>query len=170
MAMDRQDSEFALLSTNGYYTFTNELSGIVEKGEWIAGAMFNLRPFTSVQDYFEKFCQFMDQLNTIAQVGVIRCYPQLVSKSESALSKESTGEHDMRFKNIDTANTLTIQELNTQYVGKFEFPFISCVKENSIENILELMQSRIVNSYEEEVSNNIQQIKRIAWYRLIDKF
>ena len=112
----------------------------------------------------------MDQLNTLAKVGIIRCYPQLISTAKSVLSQESTEEQDMRFKNIDAAHTLTIQELNTQYVKKFEFPFIICVKENSIENILELMLSRIGNSYEEEVGNNMQEIKRIAWHRLNDKF
>ena len=168
--MDSKITEFSSLSTRGYVTFISELSGIVEKGDWIAGALFNLKPFASVEDYYEKLSQFMDQLPTLAQVGIMRCYPQLISSTKSALSQESHEEHDMRFKNIDAPNTLTIQELNTQYVEKFEFPFISCVKENSIENILELMQSRIGMSYAEEVSNNIQQIKRIAWYRLIAKF
>ena len=170
MAMRSQYSEFVSLSAKGYVIFTNELSGIVEKGDWIAGALFNFRPFTSVNDYYEKLCQFMDQLNTLTKVGIIRCYPQLISTAKSVLSQESTEEHDMRFKNIGAANTLTIQELNTQYVKKFEFPFISCVKENSIENILELMLCRIENSYEKEVGNNIHQIKRIAWHRLNDKF
>ncbi|KAI6661313.1 hypothetical protein LOD99_10037 [Oopsacas minuta] len=163
-------SDIACLSKGSYVTFRNELSGIIEDGAWIAGALFDLKPFVSIEDYYTKLCDFLSQLSVIAQVGIIRCYPQLISTDKTTLSKESTDEHEMRFKNISTSSTLTIRELNSQYIEKFQFPFISCVKENSVENILELMHARIGNTYQEEVKMNMQQIQRIAWYRLVDKF
>ena len=163
-------SDFSDITKNGYATFRNEISGIVEDGSWIAGALFNLKPFLSIEDLYTKLCDILNQLPMIAQVGVIRCHPQLISTGNSALSNESHDEQEIRFKGISTLNTISVKELNEKYVEKFEFPFICCVKEHSVENILELMQARIDNSNQEEVYNNIQQIQRIAWYRLLQKF
>lgn len=163
-------SGISYIANNGYVTFRNEMCDIVEDGSWIAGALFNLKPFLSIEDLFTKLCDVLNQLPTISQIGVIRCYPQLISACKSALSKESHDEHEIRFKGISNSNTMDMKELNEKYVEKFQFPFICCVKEYSTENILELMQDRIVNSNQEEVYNNIQQIQRIAWHRLLQKF
>ena len=168
--MDKSINDFSSLSTRGYFAFISELSGIVEIGDWIVGALFNLKPFASVEEYYEKLCQFMDQLPTLVQVGIIRCQAQLLTMSTATMSKSSFKEQTMRFHNIDTSKEVTIQELKKQYFDKFEFPFVCCVRENSIESILEQLQSRIGNNYQKEINNNIKQIKRIAWYRLVDKF
>ena len=163
-------SNFSDITKNGYVTFRNEMSDIIEDGSWIAGALFNLRPFLSFEDLYTKLCDVLNQLPIIAQVGVIRCYPQLISAGNSALSKESHDEHEIRFKCISDSYTINMKELNERYVEKFEFPFICCVKEQSTENIPKLIHARIDNSNQEEVYNNIQQIQRIAWHRLLQKF
>ena len=163
-------NDFPSLSAVGYSTFRNELAGIVEKGDWIVGALFSLRPFESIEDYYAKLCQFIDQLPISAQVGIINCQNHLLTISTAKMSKLSFKEQTTRFKDISASNDAHIQELNKQYYTKFEFPFVCCVRENSVESILDQLKNRIANTYQEEVTNNIFQIKRIAWYRLKDKF
>ena len=87
--MDSTEPEISSLSTRGYFAFRNELSGIVENGTWIAGALFDQKPFKSIEEYHEKLCEFIDQLPTRAQVGIIRCCPPLLSASIDSLSKFS---------------------------------------------------------------------------------
>ena len=153
-----------------YFDFKKEMVGIIEEGGWIAATVYNLRPYASIEDLYEKFCNIIDLLPTILQVGMIRCYPQLVSTKAEILSKESTKEHDTHLGNIDATESLSIKDLNKQYLDKFQFPFICCVRENSVKNIIDLMRERISNAEMDEIKCNVYQIKRIAWYRLVETF
>jgi 2-oxo-4-hydroxy-4-carboxy--5-ureidoimidazoline (OHCU) decarboxylase len=57
-----------------------------------------------------------------------------------------------------------------QYRDKFGFPFIYAVKGSALSDIMLALSLRIEDSPEEEFQQALREVRRIAWFRLQDKF
>ena len=57
---------------------------------------------------------------------------------------------------------------DSRYRTKFGFPFVICARENKKEAILTGMAKRVENSSQIELKTGIEEVKKIAFYRLLD--
>lgn len=55
---------------------------------------------------------------------------------------------------------------NNEYKTKFGFPFVICARENKKNAILEGISMRVNNSAVAELQKGIEEVKKIAYYRL----
>ena len=62
------------------------------------------------------------------------------------------------------------EDLNRRYQEKFGFPFIIAVKGLNPEQILEAFRARISNTREEEFEKALDEVIRIGWFRIEDRF
>ncbi len=58
--------------------------------------------------------------------------------------------------------------LNCRYKSKFGFPFVICARENKKAAILSGLNNRLKNSNNKEVTQGVEEVKKIAFYRLLD--
>ncbi len=59
-------------------------------------------------------------------------------------------------------------EYNAAYRSKFAFPFVICARENKQATILAAFAARLNNTQEAELRTALEEIGKIAWYRLVD--
>ncbi|MDS1137973.1 allantoinase PuuE [Nitratireductor indicus] len=105
------------------------------------------------------------------RLDILKAHPDLAGKLATAkrLTVESTREQaSAGLDALTDAERIRFTELNTAYTGRFGFPFIIAVKDNTKEGILKAFETRLENSYEEEFSTACRQVERIAFLRLKD--
>ena len=103
----------------------------------------------------------------------MNAHPDLAGKLAAAgrLTAESTAEQAGAGLDLLTdEERATFTELNETYTGKFGFPFIIAVKDNTKATILEAFHRRIDSDRETEFAEACRQVERIAELRLLDKF
>lgn len=57
---------------------------------------------------------------------------------------------------------------NFRYKTKFGFPFVICARDNKKAAILSGLEARLENETEKEVIQGVEEVKKIAFYRLLD--
>jgi len=64
----------------------------------------------------------------------------------------------------------TFQQYNAEYRDKFGFPFVICARLNKKDAILEAFPRRLKNTAAEETRAALEEIYKIAYFRLQDIF
>lgn len=157
------------LNQCGSSQFISLLAGIFEHSPWVAEQSVSRRPFESV-DHLHRL-MFETVLNSPdeKQLQLIRNHPELAGKEaeSGSLTNESTQEQQGAGLDQCSANELAqLRELNQTYRERFGFPIVIAVKGLDRYDILALMQQRIDNNAEQEQQTCIEQIGRIARFRL----
>ncbi|MDZ7851184.1 MAG: 2-oxo-4-hydroxy-4-carboxy-5-ureidoimidazoline decarboxylase [Halomonas sp.] len=103
------------------------------------------------------------------QLEVIRAHPDLAGKAAVAgkLTDDSTREQAGAGLDQCTPEELArFEHLNADYKAKFGFPFVMAVKGSDRHAILAAFEERLPNDPAEERRTAIEQINRIARFRL----
>jgi 2-oxo-4-hydroxy-4-carboxy-5-ureidoimidazoline decarboxylase len=149
--------------------FTNILGSIFEHSPWVAKQTYEFRPFSSVDSLLQYMFDLVKESPQADRLKLICNHPQLAGKEaeQGSLTEHSKNEQDAAGLNHCTAEELAqLQTLNQQYLDKFGFPFVIAVKGLTRHDILAAMQQRIDNPLEQEFDACIDQIGRIAEFRL----
>ena len=104
--------------------------------------------------------------------GILRVYPDLAGRlaEQNALSPESYFEQKSSgLLALALSEKGYLREHNRAYKRKFGFPFVICARENKKEAILREISARYQRSVEEETEKAIQEVLKIALFRLKDK-
>jgi OHCU decarboxylase len=146
-------------------TFVSALGWIFEHSPWVAERAWELRPFSS----FELLHRAMKQMVAAAaageQLALIRAHPDLGVRA--CMSTASEGEQaGVGLDRLTAAEFQQLQQGNTAYREKFGFPFIYAVKGSGKQEILAALAKRLHESPENERATALEQIYRIAQFRL----
>jgi OHCU decarboxylase len=103
------------------------------------------------------------------RLALIRAHPELAGRTRMAEAsvKEQSGAG---LDQCSPAEFDAFQRLNAAYNARFGFPFIVAVKGLSRADILADFEARLGNDPETEFATAIDQIHRIAGFRLADLF
>jgi len=82
--------------------------------------------------------------------------------ASSSISEQSAAGLDQ----CSTEEQAAFKRLNHEYRDKFGFPFIVAVKGMTRGEILDVFKQRLQNDHETEFQNALQQIHKIARFRL----
>ncbi|XP_038067026.1 2-oxo-4-hydroxy-4-carboxy-5-ureidoimidazoline decarboxylase-like [Patiria miniata] len=149
--------------------FIELFGNVIERGKIVAGAIWARRPFYDAGNIWEAVCEFLDALPLQGKVATLRLYPDLAGKlaQSNRLGDESHQEHRtaglLAPPTADETRLLTA--MNTKYREKFLFPFIISARQNAI---LSEMKARMQNTREIELENSLEEVKKIAWHRIVD--
>lgn len=145
--------------------FVEQLGWIFEHSPWVAERAWASRPFGSLEALHAAMTAAMQAATRVEQLALLRAHPELGSRAP--MSAASTGEQagagfsgETRFR----------REQLQQYRDKFGFPFIYAVKGSALSDIMLALSLRIEDSPEEEFQQALREVRRIAWFRLQDKF
>ncbi|HEX5865974.1 MAG TPA: 2-oxo-4-hydroxy-4-carboxy-5-ureidoimidazoline decarboxylase [Casimicrobiaceae bacterium] len=149
--------------------FVLALGGIFEDSPWVAEAAWPRHPFATLDALYRAMVDAMRGAAEDAQLALIRAHPELAGKAavRGQLTASSTAEQSGAGLTQCSAQELArLQELNRAYNTKFGFPFIIAVKGLDRTAIIARFAERLVRDRATELEEALQQIARIAWFRL----
>jgi len=166
-----QTYTIAQLNTMPAAEFVKVLGSLYEHSPWFAEAAAAKRPFASVAELAAALRAAVDGAGAEAQVKLVRAHPELAGKAavRGDLTAESTREQSGAGLNQCTPEEFErLQSLNARYNEKFGFPFILAVRGYDRAGIIGEFARRIENTPEAELQTCVNQIHRIAQFRLDD--
>ncbi len=159
------------LSSMSEAEFVAALGGIFEHSPWVAKGAYAQRPFASVLALHSAMVDVVNTADRETQLRLIRAHPELASKA--AVRKELT-EHSNReqagagLTECSPEELARLQQLNHDYNAKFGFPFILAVKGHDRQSVIANFARRLGSDREIEIHECLNQIAKIASFRLTD--
>ena len=148
--------------------FVEIFANIFEKTKWIAEKLYNQKPFDDFKDLCSKMLGIFETASKETQLKILEAHPDLADKvTVNLLTSNSRSEQSNA--GLDQCSEEEFNEfknLNKSYRQKYGFPFVIAVKGKNKIEILSKFRKRILNSVDEEFSEAIIQIGKIANLRL----
>lgn len=164
-------TSIAQLNAMSAQDFTDALASIWEHSPWIPARAAGMRPFRSVLDLHKAMSSLVFASSLDDQLALIRAHPQLAGRAAThgELTHDSTREQHGAGLDACSPEELTrLTQLNARYADRFGFPFVLAVKGHDRASILNELGRRVGNSLDAERTEALQQITRIAAFRLTD--
>jgi 2-oxo-4-hydroxy-4-carboxy-5-ureidoimidazoline decarboxylase len=149
--------------------FVAALSGIFEHSPWVAESAAQQRPYASIDALHRTMSQAVETSGEASQLALINAHPELAGKAavRGELTAESTREQSGAGLNQCTQEEFDrLQALNRAYREKFGFPFILAVRGYDRHGIIANFEARVNNTRPDEMRASLDQIYRIARFRL----
>jgi 2-oxo-4-hydroxy-4-carboxy-5-ureidoimidazoline decarboxylase len=147
--------------------FVAALGGIFEHSPWVADRAWPWRPFHSLDYLRSAMTGQVAQASVEEQLALIRAHPDLGTRAR--MSDASAGEQaGAGLDRLTPEEFERLQTLNAAYKEKFGFPFIYAVKGSTKHDILRALEQRLSEDIETERRTALEQIYRIAAFRLED--
>ena len=153
--------------------FLDIFKNLYEHSPWFVEQSLALVLADEKYNILENFHQLLTEIMLSAdseiQNNLITAHPMLAGKKalNNELTDFSTSEQKSAGLNHCSDDEIKLFEsLNDEYFSKFHFPFIMAVKEKNKSEIISSFLKRKNNSIDEERSNALNEINKIAWLRI----
>ncbi|KAK5667742.1 hypothetical protein QVD99_005587 [Batrachochytrium dendrobatidis] len=158
-----------LLNASSRNQFFSIISVLFEAAPPLANALWASRPYSSYATILSTAADIINNLSLEDRKAVVNAHPRIGANKAtlSALSYQEQGYTNApnSLTNEDRINQ-RLAELNAQYEAKFKFCFVVFVNGRSREEIIPVIEARLNNSAEEELSNGLEHMIQIAQDRL----
>ncbi|MGK0618049.1 2-oxo-4-hydroxy-4-carboxy-5-ureidoimidazoline decarboxylase [Meiothermus cerbereus] len=147
--------------------FVEQLGWVFEHSPWVAEKAWEHRPWASLEALHHSLVRVVREAPKEAQLALIRAHPDLGSRARMAQASVA----EQKGAGLDALTPTEferIQTLNRAYTGKFGFPFILAVRGKSKADIFDAMEKRLHNSPEAEFGTALEEIYKIARFRLAE--
>jgi len=151
--------------------FAEALGGIFERSPWIPERAWSRRPFSSIGDLHAALCAVVEAASAEEKLALVRAHPELAGKPKRVADLAAESRREQAAAGLDDIAASQGEELarlNRAYREKFGFPFVICARENPSGSILRVLAARLDRSVEAELGAALEQIGRIAYFRLLD--
>lgn len=152
--------------------FIEAFGGVFEHSPWVAKRAYKLElgpAHDSAIGVHSALCRAFRSASDEERLGVLTAHPDLAGKLAQAkrLTDASTAEQaSAGLDSLTDQERTTFERLNTTYTGRFGFPFIIAVKDNSKASIMAAFERRIEQDRDTEFAEACRQVERIARLRL----
>jgi 2-oxo-4-hydroxy-4-carboxy-5-ureidoimidazoline decarboxylase len=147
--------------------FVSSLAAIFEHSPWVAENVVLERPFSSLESLHAAMVNIVNTSPLETQLTLIRAHPDLGAKLK--MSQQSVSEQaGLGLDRLNQSEFERFSSLNTAYREKFDFPFIVVVRNHTRASILEQFVIRLENTVELEIETALEEIYKIAKFRLQD--
>lgn len=146
--------------------FVEALGWIFEDSPWVALRAWERRPFGSVDELHSAMVDQVTQATREEQLALLCAHPDLGASRK--MSEASVGEQSgAGLDRLTPKEYEGLKELNAAYREKFGFPFILAVKGATHRDIWKALVQRFARTREEEFRTALEQVHRIAHFRLL---
>jgi len=148
--------------------FAEVFGNIFENASWIADMLYRQKPFKNFHDLSNKMISIFENANNKEKLKILNSHPDLADKTKIGfLTPDSNKEQGNAGLDQCTKEEFNeFKNLNLEYKNKFGFPFIIAVKEKKRSEILINFKKRILSDKKTEFDEAINQVKKIASFRL----
>jgi 2-oxo-4-hydroxy-4-carboxy-5-ureidoimidazoline decarboxylase len=152
--------------------FVAALAGIFEHSPWIPAAAYPFRPFVSAEALHARMVGIVMASAPTAKRRLLEAHPELGGKAarENRLTEASAGEQAVAgLDRLAADEAARLDGANAAYRQRFGFPFIIAVRgQRDRQAILRALETRTGNDEPQEVETALQEVAKIAWFRLSD--
>lgn len=142
--------------------FVEKYGSIYEHSPWVAEAAYGS------DNLVEAMRAAVEAANRDQQLTLLRAHPDLGEKLDTLTPSSVSEQQGAGLNQCSPEEFAEFQQLNEAYKAKFGFPFIVAVKGLNRLDILQRFRERIHNSPEAEFRTALDQVHRIAGFRLAD--
>ncbi len=150
--------------------FVAALGGVYEHSAWVAEQAYTsvVHPLSLAKTQ-RAMREVVARAPREKQLALLRAHPDLAGRAALAGELTAASAAEQAGSGLDTLDARELERftsLNRAYTEKFGFPFIMAVKGASKHQILAGFESRIPNTEEIEFDNALENVHRIAGFRL----
>jgi 2-oxo-4-hydroxy-4-carboxy-5-ureidoimidazoline decarboxylase len=145
--------------------FVEKLGSIFEGSPWVAERAWAHGPFASLDALHAAMVAEVEHASTDEQLALLRAHPDLGARARMSTASVS----EQSGAGLDTLTPEEYEELtrlNMGYREEFGFPFLFAVKGCTKDDILRNLRARASGTREEEFRAALEQVFRIARFRL----
>jgi len=156
--------------------FVELFGDVYEHSPWVARGVWrdhDAHQIATAQAMAEAMRAEVEKATAQAQMVLIRAHPDLGGKLAVAGGLTAESAREQAGAGLDGCTPEQyeqLQTLNTAYTDKFGFPFIVAVKGMNREDILAAMATRLDNAPSAEQRSALDEIHKIARFRLDGMF
>jgi 2-oxo-4-hydroxy-4-carboxy-5-ureidoimidazoline decarboxylase len=151
--------------------FVAALASVFEHSPWVPERVAGSRPFASGIALHEAMCGAVMQADESLQLALIRAHPELAGRAEVRGNLTPASISEQKGAGLSACTPIEyerLQTLNTAYRGRFDFPFVLAVKGHTPQSVIATLERRTTHGKDEEHNIALQEICRIARFRIAD--
>ncbi|MBP2307153.1 2-oxo-4-hydroxy-4-carboxy-5-ureidoimidazoline decarboxylase [Azospirillum melinis] len=151
--------------------FVAALGAVFEESPWVAEAAWDKRPFADATALRAAMTGIVRAAGTERQHALILSHPDLADRASRPANLTAFSQTEQAKAGLNELTEGEAQEqrdLNRAYRERFGFPFIMAVRFSSKQEILAAMRERVANEPEVEFGRALEEIYKIAGFRLDD--
>ena len=145
--------------------FVDAVGWVFEHSPWVAERAWRSRPFASFEALHLAMSGTVAAASAEEQFALIRAHPDLGARARMSTASESE-QAGAGLDRLSAAEFERLNRLNAAYREKFGFPFIYAVKGSGKREIFAALEKRLASTPEAERAIALEQIDRIAQFRL----
>ena len=147
--------------------FVSQVGWVFEHSPWVAERALAGRPFANLPALHEAMWQQVLLASRAEQLELLRAHPDLGARAR--MSDASQGEQaGAGLDRLTPGEFARLGAANATYRDKFGFPFLFAVKGSTKYDILAAIEQRIHSGWDTEFRTALEQVFRIAGFRLAD--
>jgi len=149
--------------------FLRVYGSVYEHSPWVAETVYDDRDVGNVDTVWTLYAAMrmaVDMADRGMQLSLMRAHPELAVKTPDMAAASVSEQSSAGLDQCSSEELAAFKRLNHEYREKFGFPFIVAVKGMTRGEILQVFNQRLQNDYETEFQNALQQIHKIARFRL----
>ena len=157
----------ATLNDMDQKSFVNAVGWVFEHSPWVAERAWKSRPFADLSTLHAAMTQEVARATEAEQRALLCAHPDLGTRAR--VSDASKGEQaGVGLDRLTENEFQRLTRLNADYKTRFAFPFLYAVKGSTKHDILEALEARIHRLPDQEFAVALEQVYRIARFRLED--
>jgi OHCU decarboxylase len=145
--------------------FVGRFGFLFEKSTWVAERAWEKLPFSGRGDFLSKMAEVVLCASDEEQLMLLNAHPELgapIPMTEASVKEQSGAGLDRLARD----EAYIFSELNRKYREKYGFPFIKAVRGLTADMIADSMQLRMQSRVEEEKRKALEEVFKIALFRL----
>jgi len=147
--------------------FVAAIGWVFEDSPWVAERAWEERPFASADALHGAMVERVERALPEEQLRLLLAHPDLGIRAR--MTEASTAEQaGAGLDQLTPEECERLREFNRTYRDKFGFPFLFAVKGSTKHEIVDAFERRVQSSREQEYRVALEQVYRIARYRLED--
>lgn len=154
--------------------FIQTFSGIYEHSPWAAEQLWQSgidESFDTINTFHTKIMDIVNNADYNQKMELIRKHPDLAGKAALKGTLTPSSTHEQSSAGLDQCSEEELEQFhqaNQAYQSRFGFPFIMAVRHSNRYEILAAFKERLLNTHEEEFNRAMEEIHKIALFRLQD--
>jgi 2-oxo-4-hydroxy-4-carboxy-5-ureidoimidazoline decarboxylase len=147
--------------------FVRSTGWFFENSPWVAEQAWALRPFATIDALHQSMVDRVEAASRAEQLALLRAHPDLGTRTrvtDASASEQGGAGLDQ----LTPRESEQLSSLNAAYRDKYGFPFLFAVRGSTKHDILQALAKRFLNTPEEEYREALQQVYRIARFRIED--
>ena len=149
--------------------FIAAFGGVYEHSPWVAEGVVRQRPYGSAEDLRTAMKAAVSAAPEAQKLALLRAHPDLAGKAAIDGTLTEASQTEQTSVGLDRLHQHEFDELtrlNTNYTGRFGFPFIICVRLTNKTGIFEEIKQRLTHDRAREFATALDEVHKIAALRL----